>query len=210
MIFEPDLKSPVFLSDNDKLYIKFPLSKTSSNKTNPISINFAQMEDIIINKVSESGIVSLDLEEFYPKEEIVLFDMKDYLFMGLILKEKDFRESLKNLDLTIYTDKNVAVTCSADAVIPMWAYMLVASYLQPVSKEVKFGTIEEIKTALLLKNIEKIAIEEYVDKRVVIKGCGEVPIGEAAYLQATKLLRPVAKSIMYGEPCSTVPIFKKR
>ena len=210
MIFEPDLKSPVFLSDNDKLYIKFPLSKTSSNKTNPISINFAQMEDIIINKVSESGIVSLDLEEFYPKEEIVLFDMKDYLFMGLILKEKDFRESLKNLDLTIYTDKNVAVTCSADAVIPMWAYMLVASYLQPVSKEVKFGTIEEIKTALLLKNIEKIAIEEYVDKRVVIKGCGEVPIGEAAYLQATKLLRPVAKSIMYGEPCSTVPIFKKK
>jgi len=210
MIFEPDLKSPVFLSDNDKLYIKFPLSKTSSNKTNPISINFAQMEDIIINKVSESGIVSLDLEEFYPKEEIVLFDMKDYLFMGLILKEKDFRESLKNLDLTIYTDKNVAVTCSADAVIPMWAYMLVASYLQPVSKEVYFGTIEEIKTALLLKNIEKIAIKEYVDKRVVIKGCGEVPIGEAAYLQATKLLRPVAKSIMYGEPCSTVPIFKKK
>ncbi|MBC7423029.1 MAG: DUF2480 family protein [Ferruginibacter sp.] len=168
------------------------------------------MEDIIINKVSESGIVSLDLEEFYPKEEIALFDMKDYLFMGLILKEKDFRESLKNLDLTIYTDKIVAVTCSADAVIPMWAYMLVASYLQPVIKEVYFGTIEEIKTALLLKNIEKIAIEEYLDKRVVIKGCGEVPIGEAAYLQATKLLRPVAKSIMYGEPCSTVPIFKKK
>ena len=168
------------------------------------------MEDIIINKVSESSIVSLDLEEFYPKEEIALFDMKDYLFMGLILKEKDFRESLKNLDLTIYTDKIVAVTCSADAVIPMWAYMLVASYLQPVSKEVYFGTIEEIKTALLLKNIEKIAIKEYVDKRVVIKGCGEVPIGEAAYLQATKLLRPVAKSIMYGEPCSTVPIFKKK
>jgi len=168
------------------------------------------MEDIIINKVSESSIVSLDLEEFYPKEEIALFDMKDYLFMGLILKEKDFRESLKNLELTIYTDKIVAVTCSADAVIPMWAYMLVASYLQPVSKEVYFGTIEEIKTALLLKNIEKIAIKEYVDKRVVIKGCGEVPIGEAAYLQATKLLRPVAKSIMYGEPCSTVPIFKKK
>ncbi len=168
------------------------------------------MGDIIINKVSESGIVSLDLEEFYPKEEIALFDMKDYLFMGLILKEKDFRESLKNLDLTIYTDKIVAVTCSADAVIPMWAYMLVASYLQPVSKNVDFGSIEETKSALLLKNIEKIAIEEYVDKRVVIKGCGEVPIGEAAYLCATKLLRPVAKSIMYGEPCSTVPIFKKK
>lgn len=168
------------------------------------------MEEIIINKVSESGIVSLDLEEFYPKDEIVLFDMKDYLFMGLILKEKDFRENLKNLDLSIYTDNIVAVTCSADAVIPMWAYMLVASYIQPVAKEVAFGTAAEIKTTLLLKNLEQLPVNDFADKRVVIKGCGEIPVGEAAYLQATKLLRPVAKSIMYGEPCSTVPIYKKK
>lgn len=168
------------------------------------------MEEMFVNKVSESGIVTLDLEEFYPTEEIAVFDMKDYLFMGLILKEKDFRESLKNLDLSTYTGKTVAVTCSADAVIPMWAYMLAASYLQPVAKEVAFGTAEELKKNLLLKNIAQLQVADFVDKRVVIKGCGEIPVGEAAYLQATQLLRPVVKSIMYGEPCSTVPIYKKK
>ena len=168
------------------------------------------MEEVFVNKVAESGIVSLNLEEFYPKDDIALFDMKDYLFMGLILKEKDFRESLKILDISIYQDKIVAVTCSADAVIPMWAYMLAASYLQPVAAEIAFGTVEAIKNILLLKNIENLPIADFADKRVVIKGCGEIPVGEAAYLKATKLLRPVAKSIMYGEPCSTVPIFKKK
>lgn len=162
------------------------------------------------NKVSESGIISLNLEEYYPKDDIALFDMKDYLFMGLILKEKDFRENLKMLDLSIYTDKVVAVTCSADAVIPMWAYMLVSSNLQPVARDVVFGTMEEVKNTLLLKNIAQLPVNDYEGKRVVIKGCGEIPVGEAAYLQATQLLRPVAKSIMYGEPCSTVPIYKKK
>ena len=162
------------------------------------------------NKVSESGIISLNLEEYYPKDDIALFDMKDYLFMGLILKEKDFRENLKMLDLSIYTDKVVAVTCSADAVIPMWAYMLVSSNLQPVARDVVFGTMEEVKNTLLLKNIAQLPVKDYEGKRVVIKGCGEIPVGEAAYLQATQLLRPVAKSIMYGEPCSTVPIYKKK
>ena len=168
------------------------------------------MDEAIINKVSESSIITLNLEDYYPKEEIVVFDMKDHLFMGLILKEKDFRENLKNLDLANYTNKAVAVTCSADAVIPMWAYMLVASYLQPVANEVVFGTEEELKKQLLLKNIAQLDLTDLADKRIVIKGCGELPIGEAAYLAATKLLRPVAKSIMYGEPCSTVPIFKKK
>jgi hypothetical protein len=169
------------------------------------------MEEIIINKVSESLLVTLDLEEFYPKEDtIALFDIKDYLFMGLILKEKDFREALKNLNLEKYTNKLVAVTCSADAVIPMWAYMLVSTYLQPVAKEVVFGNVEELKKQLLLKNISQLPVNDFLDKRVVIKGCGELPIGEAAYLEATNKLRPIAKSIMYGEPCSTVPIFKKK
>ena len=130
--------------------------------------------------------------------------------MGLILKEKDFRESLKNLNLESFTGRLVTVTCSADAVIPMWAYMLTASCLQPVAKEVFFGTAEEVKKQILLSNISSIPVEEFTDKRIVIKGCGELPVGEAAYLQATKILRPVAKSIMYGEPCSTVPIFKRR
>jgi hypothetical protein len=168
------------------------------------------MEETFTNKVSESGIISLNLEEYYPKDDIALFDMKDYLFMGLILKEKDFRENLKMLDLSIYTDKVVAVTCSADAVIPMWAYMLVSSNLQPVARDVVFGTVEEVKNTLLLKNIAQLPVDDYEGKRVVIKGCGEIPVGEAAYLQATQLLRPVAKSIMYGEPCSTVPIYKKK
>ena len=168
------------------------------------------MEEVFVNKVSESGILSLNLEDYYPKQEIALFDMKDYLFMGLILKEKDFRESLKNLDLSIYQDKVVAVTCSADAVIPMWAYMLAASYLQPVATEVAFSTIEELKNTILLKNIEQITLTDFANQRVVIKGCGELPVGEAAYLLATKILRPVVKSIMYGEPCSTVPIFKRK
>lgn len=168
------------------------------------------MENELINRVSDSALVTLNLEDYYPKEDVAVFDLKDYLFMGLILKEKDFREALKNVDTTPFTNKTVAVTCSADAVIPMWAYMLVASVLQPVAKDVIFGTEEEIKKQLLLDNIAALPVNEFADKRIVIKGCGELPVGEAAYLQATALLRPVAKSIMYGEPCSTVPIFKKK
>lgn len=168
------------------------------------------MNDTLINKVTESALVTLNLEDYYPKEDIVVFDIKEYLFMGLILKEKDFREALKNLNLEPFTGKPVTVTCSADAVIPMWAYMLAASYLQPVAKEVFFGNEEEVKKQLLLNNISHIPAEEFADKRIVIKGCGELPVGEAAYLEATKILRPVAKSIMYGEPCSTVPIFKRK
>jgi len=168
------------------------------------------MKEIIINKISESALVTIDLEDFYPKEEIALFDIKDFLFMGLILKEKDFREALKNLNWETYSNKAIAVTCTADAVIPMWAYMLIATNLQPIAKEVVFGNQEELISQLLLKNIAKLPADDYKDKRVVIKGCGDLPVGEAAYLQVTLLLRPVAKSIMYGEPCSTVPIYKKK
>lgn len=168
------------------------------------------MDGVIANKVSESGLVTINLEDFYPKEEVAVFDMKDYLFMGLILKEKDFREAMKNLDTTPFTGKNVALTCSADAVIPMWAYMLAVSNLQPVANEIIFGSKEVLLQTLLLKNLSKINPREYADKRVVIKGCGELPISESAYVAATNLLRPVVKSIMYGEPCSTVPIYKKK
>lgn len=167
------------------------------------------MSEVFVNKVAESGIVTLDLEAYYPKDEVVVFDMKDYLFMGLILKEKDFRLALKSLDTSVYQNKIAAITCSADAVIPMWAYMLAASALQPVVKEIVFGDEETAKKNILLKNIGTISVNDFLDKRVVIKGCGEVPISEEAYIEITKLLRPVAKSIMYGEPCSTVPVFKK-
>ncbi len=167
------------------------------------------MEDVFINKVAESGLITLDLEEYYPKEETAIFDLKNYLFMELILKEKDYREALKNIDWSIYKDKNVAITCSADAVIPMWAYMLAATYLQPVVKEVIFGNEDFLHRTVFLKNLSKISAEEFADKRVVIKGCGDKSISETAYVEITKLLTPVAKSIMYGEPCSTVPIYKK-
>jgi len=167
------------------------------------------MSEAIVNKVSESGLITLDLEQYYPREEVVLYDLKDYLFMGLILKEKDFRESLKNLDWEVYKNKYVGVTCSADAIIPPWAYMLAASYLQPIAKDVIMGDEKEVHKTIFLKNIQGIDANEFTGQRVVVKGCGDTPIGEFAYMEITKLLRPVVKTIMYGEPCSTVPIYKK-
>ena len=168
------------------------------------------MSDVIVNKVAGSGLVSLDLERFLPEGEVVGFDLKDHLFMGLILKEKDFREALKNLDWTIYQDKNVAVFCSADAIIPVWAYMLIATYLEPVAKEMYVGLPEEMNKHLFLKNIASINVNEFADQRIVVKGCGDVAIGNFAYAEITKILKPVAKTIMYGEPCSTVPVYKKK
>jgi hypothetical protein len=168
------------------------------------------MEPVIKNKVAESGIVSIDLENFYPKGDIVVFDIKDYLFMGLILKEKDFRLALQNVAIENYRDKYVAVTCTADAIIPMWAYMLIAGTLQPVAKDIVYGNEQTLINTIFIKNLARINGEEYADKRVVVKGCGEVQIPETAYLEITNILRPHAKSIMYGEPCSTVPIYKNR
>lgn len=163
-----------------------------------------------INKVEESGILTIDLEDYYPESEIKVFDIKDYLFMGLILKEKDFREALKNFNWLDYKDSIVAISCSADAVIPMWAYMLLATYLQPLVKDVVFGDAQFAFRLAFIKNISAIDLHSYKDKRVVIKGCGDKAIPEDAYVEITRVLRPVAKSIMYGEPCSTVPIFKKK
>ena len=165
------------------------------------------MEEKITNKVSESGIVSLDLAAYIP-EAMDVFDIKEFLFMGQILKEKEFREALKKEDWEKRRNKNVAVFCSVDAIIPVWAYMLAVSYLQPVAKEIVFGDEKELYRSLFIKNISKINCNEFADKRVVIKGCGEKKIDEYAYVEITKRLQPVVKSIMYGEPCSTVPIYK--
>lgn len=168
------------------------------------------MEDIIVNKVAQSGLVTLDLEEFYPSDDIETFDVKDYLFMELILKEKEYRDTLKNIDWSIYQNKVVAITCSTDAIIPLWAYMLAATYLQPFAKDVMFGTEEEVFKTLFVKNLNQIDAKEFEDKRMVVKGCGDKAIPEIAFVEITKMLRPFAKSIMYGEPCSTVPIFKRK
>ena len=167
------------------------------------------MSGPFVNKVAESGLVTIDLETWYPRGETVVFDLKDYLFMGLILKEKDLREAFKNLDWSVYKDKLVALTCSADAIIPVLAWMLAASYLQPYAKEIVMGDEKELHRTIFLKNMSAIDPDEFAGKRIVIKGCGETPIGDFAYMEITKLLRPVAQSIMYGEPCSTVPVYKK-
>lgn len=167
------------------------------------------MSEPIINKVAESGLITLDLEQYFPKGETAVFDLKDYLFMGMILKEKDYREALKTKDWSEYKDKNVSLICSADAIIPVWAWMLAATYLQPVAKELVMGDEKELHKTIFLKNLSAININEFEDKRVVIKGCGETPIPDYVYMEITRLLRPVVKSIMYGEPCSTVPVYKK-
>lgn len=168
------------------------------------------MNDEITNKVAASALVQVDLEEYYPKEQVVVFDLKPFLFMELILKEKDFRASLQQIDLTQYQDKVVALTCTADAIIPMWAYMLVSSSLEPFARDIFFGDEQFAKQQLFIRNIQAIDAQEFADKRIVVKGCGELPVGESAYVEITRKLRPVARSIMYGEPCSTVPIFKKK
>ena len=168
------------------------------------------MSEPFVNKVAESGLITIDLEEYYPRGESAQFDLKDYLFMGMILKEKEFREQLKNLDWSAYKDKNVALFCSADAIIPVWAWMLVASYLQPIAKEIVMGDAKALHKTLFLKNLSAIHTEDYTGKKIVIKGCGETPIDDYVYMEITKLLRPVAQSIMYGEPCSTVPVYKAK
>jgi hypothetical protein len=168
------------------------------------------MTEPFVNKVAESGILTIDLEQYYPEAEVMTFDLKDHLFMGLILKEKDFRQALKDLDTAVYQNKHVAVTCSADAIIPMWAYMLVVATIKQVSLSVMFGDEASVTQKILLQNIRTIDTAVYANKRVVIKGCGDKKISEEAYLTITDLLLPVVQSIMYGEPCSTVPVYKRK
>lgn len=164
---------------------------------------------MLVNRVAESGLITIDLEKFYPEGEVVAFDLKSFLFMELILKEKDFREALKQHDWSQYQGKNLAVFCSTDAIIPMWAYMLVVSYAAPVAIEVVQCLPEVLAERVILRKIAALDITDYQGKRLVIKGCSDKPVPPAAYLDITRRLVPVAKSIMFGEPCSTVPVFKQ-
>jgi hypothetical protein len=167
------------------------------------------MENEIINKVASSGLTEFNLEDYYPKGERAVFDLKEFLFQGLILKEKDFREALKTFDWTNYQDKYVAVLCSADAIVPSWAFMLAAVHLEPYAKRVVFGNTETLETVLYNDALSKLDIEKFRGEKIIIKGCSKYPVPESAYVEITRLLRPVAKSIMYGEACSTVPLYKE-
>jgi hypothetical protein len=166
-------------------------------------------ETPLINRIAESGLTTLDLADLLPKQPVLAFDMKPLLVQGLVLMEKAFREHLKQTDWQLYKDQIVAVYCSADALIPKWAYMLLASYLQPVAKQVVYGSVVDAENALLLKAIADIDVKQYEGARLVIKGCGDRDIPAEAYLAISTQLLPVVKSLMYGEPCSTVPIYKQ-
>ena len=163
----------------------------------------------IVNKVAQSSLVTLDLEELYDHTEKFFFDLKPLLFQELILKEKDFREFIKNHDWSLYQNKHVAIGCTADAIVPTWAYMLLACQLEPVAKSIIFGNLDDLENVLFSKALSKINAQDYHNAKVVIKGCSRFAVPISAYVEITRLLRPVAASIMYGEPCSTVPIFKK-
>lgn len=163
----------------------------------------------LINRVANSGLITLNLEDYFPAGEVVVFDLKEYLFMELMLKEKDFRAALKVHDWVQYQGKHLLVDCSVDAIIPVWAYMLVTAYASPFTRSVFQGTPLEFYKAHYTKVLNNLDMETYTDQRIIIKGCGKKAVPLAAYVALTEQLRPIAKSIMYGEACSTVPVFKQ-
>ncbi|NBG67217.1 DUF2480 family protein [Acidiluteibacter ferrifornacis] len=167
------------------------------------------MAEEIINRVAKSGIITLNLEDYYVDGERVAYDIKQNLWQEIALKEKDFREFIKTNDWSVYKDKLVAIHCSVDAIIPTWAYMLLSIALQPHAKRVFFGSVEYMNQVLYEEQLNQIDFSQYKDVRIVIKGCGDKAVPESAYVSLTNKLLPFAKAIMYGEPCSTVPLYKK-
>jgi len=167
------------------------------------------MEPLFVNRVASSGLVTLNLEEYIHPGERVVYDIKDNLFHGLMLREKDFREFIKTHDWTQYAGQNVAIVCSADAIVPTWAYMLLASKLQTHAHHYVFGNLEALEQSLFEQAIAQLDPADYQDAKLVVKGCGDKPVPTFAYVAIMQRLLPVAASIMYGEPCSTVPLYKK-
>ncbi|MEY4925682.1 MAG: hypothetical protein RI894_118 [Bacteroidota bacterium] len=166
-------------------------------------------EDLLVNRVANSGLLTLNLEEWFPDEELAHFDMKNYLFMALILKEKEFREALSAHDWQQYAHKNLVLYCSADAIVPYWAFMLVAIKAAPFAKRVVQCAPEQFVERAYAEALARLDLSQYADKRIVIKGCSQKPVPISAYVELARLLTPIAKSIMYGEPCSTVPLYKQ-
>lgn len=168
------------------------------------------IQENIVNRVAQSGLISFDLADLFPVGERVLYDIKDNLFQGLMLREKDFREFIKQHNWEQYQDKHVAITCSVDAIVPTWAYMLLSNKMAPFARTIVFGGLEVLETMLFAQVLANVDLEKFRDQRVVIKGCGDIPVPVSAYVDITVKLSSVAKSIMYGEPCSTVPVFKRK
>src|SRR4051812_5586390 len=171
---------------------------------------YGMENELIINRVASSGLITLDLEEYYHPGERVVYDLADNLFQGLILKEKDFRAFIKDNDWSAYQDKNVALICSADAIVPTWAYMLLTIALRPYAHLIVFGDLDALESALFRDALSNINLEDFRNAKVVIKGCSKHPVPISAYMEATRLLQPLVQSLMYGEPCSTVPLYKRR
>jgi len=168
-----------------------------------------ETEKEIINRVSSSTLITFDLEEYYQPGDRVLIDIKDQLFQELILKEKDFREYIRTHDWSQYKNKFVAIHCSVDAVLPTWAYMLLTIALEPHAKRIIFGTLDDLEAQLFYEALSKVDWSIYKDAKVVIKGCSKVNVPVKAYVETSNKLRPLAASLMFGEPCSTVPLYKK-
>jgi hypothetical protein len=168
------------------------------------------MKSPIENRVAKSGLITIDLEALFTSEETVLLDIKPWLYEELVLREKDFRAQVKTHDWTKYQDKHVAITCTADAVVPLWAYMLISSVLTPFAKTIIFGNLNDLQVAVWRKKIDQLNIADFAGKRVVIKGCSTINIPNDTYVFLTQKLVPVVQSLMFGEPCSTVPIYKKK
>ena len=167
-------------------------------------------EHEIVNRVTNSGLITLDLKDYYPKGERVFYDIKNNLWQELVLKEKEFRAFIKENNWSIYQDKYVALDCSTDAIVPSWAYLLLTIALEPYAKKVVKGNLETLELLLFQELIENLDLAPYKDQRVIIKGCSDLPIPENAYVQMIQKLKPEVKSLMFGEACSTVPLFKNK
>jgi len=168
------------------------------------------LEDEIINRVANSKLVTINLEDYYPKGKRVLFDIKDWLFEGFVLREKDFREQALNHDWSQYQDCYVALACTTDAIIPAWAFMLLSMHLQPYAKKIVIGDLNTLETSIYQDIIKDLDVSEFHDKPLIIKGCSKKPVPQNAYIMLANKLKPIAKSIMYGEACSSVPLFKNK
>lgn len=168
------------------------------------------MEDEILNKVAQSKLITFNLEDYYPKGERMVLDIKDWLYEGFILKEKEFRAFVDAHDWSQYKDAYVAMHCSTDAIIPGWAYLLLSVKLSGIAKKAVQGSLVDLETSIYQSVIENIDISEYQDKLIIIKGCSKKPVPANAYLFLAERLKPVAKSIMYGEACSSVPLYKRK